>query len=155
MLFSNFSDKKILYQTKKIFNSLKSIFTIENTLSIFFFLFSEMEKRRNWLIEIYLSLGNCLCDLSTINDDQSTYLTNILKILPKHIDINDGKLTNFLYKYYLNRKSYGRAWKILLKQIEEKSSSQQQELDQKLLQVNEFLSIKEFLQCFSFSFIKQ
>jgi hypothetical protein len=97
-----------------------------------------MEKRRNWLIDIYISLGTSLCDLSTINDDQSLYLTNIFKILQKHIDINDGKLANFLYKYNLNKKSYGRVWKLLLKQIEEKSSSQQQEYDQKLLQVKLF-----------------
>jgi hypothetical protein len=94
-----------------------------------------MEKRRNWLIDIYISLGNCLCDLSTINDETLGYLANILKTLQKHIDINEGKLANFLYKYNLIRKSYGRAWKLLLKQIEEKSSSQQQEYDQKLLQV--------------------
>ena len=31
----------------------------------------------------------------------STLLTNIPKILQKHIDINDTKLTNFIYKYYL------------------------------------------------------
>ncbi len=96
---------------------------------------NDMEKRRNWLIDIYLSLGNALCDLSIINDEQLIYLTNIIKILQKHIDINDTKLMNFIYKYYLNRKYFGRAWKIILKQIEEKSSTQQQELDQKLLQV--------------------
>ena len=94
-----------------------------------------MEKRRNWLIDIYLSLGISLCDLSIISDETLNYLANILKILQKHIDISDSKLTNFLYKYNLIKKSYGRAWKLLLKQIEEKSLSQQQELDNKLLQV--------------------
>ena len=67
--------------------------------------------------------------------DQSNSLTNLLKIFQKHLDLNETKLANFLYKYYLTKKSYGRAWKILLKQIEEKSASQQQDLDQKLLQV--------------------
>lgn len=95
-----------------------------------------MEKRRNWLIDTYISLGMCLCDLSSLNDDTLNYLTNIYKSLQKHIDTNDGKLMNFLYKYNLVKKSYGRVWKLLLKQIEEKSSSQQQEYDNKLLQVN-------------------
>ncbi|CAF5105972.1 unnamed protein product, partial [Rotaria sp. Silwood1] len=44
--------------------------------------------------------GMCLCDLSPNNDDQSGYLTNVLKSLQKHIDINDGKLANLFYKYY-------------------------------------------------------
>lgn len=104
-----------------------------------------MEKRRNWLIDTYLSLGVSLCDLSSVNDETLNHLTNTLKTLQKHIDINDGKLTNFLYKYYLVKKSYGRAWKLLLKQIEEKSSSQQQEYDNKLLQVNEFFYILELI----------
>ncbi len=100
-----------------------------------------MEKRRNWLIDIYISLGIALCDLSTINDQTSTYLTNIIKTLQKHIDINDSKLANFYYKYYFIKKSYGRVWKLLLKQIEEKSSSQQQEYDNKLLQVIPILNL--------------
>jgi len=100
-----------------------------------------MEKRRNWLIDIYISLGIALCDLSTINDQTSTYLTNIIKTLQKHIDLNDSKLANFYYKYYLIKKSYGRVWKLLLKQIEEKSSSQQQEYDNKLLQVIDILNL--------------
>ena len=94
-----------------------------------------MDKRRNWLIDMNLSLGNSFCDLSTMTTDQSNSLTNLLKIFQKHLDLNETKLANFLYKYYLTKKSYGRAWKILLKQIEEKSASQQQDLDQKLLQV--------------------
>ncbi|CAF2177980.1 unnamed protein product [Rotaria magnacalcarata] len=65
---------------------------------------NDMEKRRNWLIYIYIyiyiSLGMCLCDLSPNNDDQSGYLTNVLKSLQKHIDINDEKLGNLFYKYY-------------------------------------------------------
>jgi hypothetical protein len=104
----------------------------ENNFSYFF---SDMEKRRNWFIDIYISLGISLCDLSTISDETSTSLTNIIKTLQKHIDINDAKLSNFNYKYNLIKKSYGKVWKLLLKQIEEKSSSQQQEFDQKLLQV--------------------
>ncbi len=112
--------------------------------------FSDMEKRRNWLIDIYVSLGNALCDLSILNDEQTLYLTNIIKILQKHIDINDGKLTNFIYKYYLNRKYYGRAWKLILKQMEEKSSSQQQEFDQKLLQVNRIVCFFSMEKKFSF-----
>lgn len=97
-----------------------------------------MEKRRNWLIDINISLGMSLCDLSTINDEILNSLTNVLKTLQKHIDINDGKLGNFLYKYNLVKKSYGRALKLILKQLEEKSSSQQHEYDNKLLQVNYF-----------------
>ncbi|CAF3986802.1 unnamed protein product [Rotaria magnacalcarata] len=50
---------------------------------------NDMEKRRM-----------CLCDLSPNNDDQSGYLTNVLKSLQKHIDINDEKLGNLFYKYY-------------------------------------------------------
>ena len=112
-----------------------------------------MEKRRNWLIDVYLSQGNSLCDLSTMTNEQTISLTNLLKIFQKHLDINDPKLTNFLYKYYLTKKSFGRAWKILLKQIEEKSSS---EFDQKLLQVNSFHLFLSFISLFSFfSFIKQ
>ncbi|CAF3801202.1 unnamed protein product [Adineta steineri] len=103
---------------------------------------TDMEKRRNWFIDIYISLGILLCDLSNINDETSTYLLNIFKILQKHIDINDGKLSNLHYKYNLMKKSYGRVWKILLKQIEEKSSSQQQEYDNKLLQLYQAMNMK-------------
>ncbi len=79
------------------------------------------------------------CTSAANTDDQSGYLINVLKSLQKHIDINDGKLANFLYKYYSIKKSYDRLWKLFLKQIEEKSSSQQQqENDQKLLQINSF-----------------
>lgn len=114
-----------------------------------------MEKRRNWLIDANLSYGNCLCDLSSLTNEQSNNLTNLLKIFQKHLEINDGKLTNFLYKYYLTKKSYGRAWKILLKQIEDKSSAQQQDFDQKLLQVI-FLSFQiKIDKNLFFSFIKQ
>ncbi|CAF3676595.1 unnamed protein product [Adineta steineri] len=67
----------------------------------------DMEKRRNWFIDIYISLGMLLCDLSNINDETSTYLTNIVKILQKYIHINDRKLTNLYYKYNLMKKSYG------------------------------------------------
>ncbi|CAF4089647.1 unnamed protein product, partial [Adineta steineri] len=38
---------------------------------------TDMEKRRNWFIDIYISLGMLLCDLSIINDKTSTYLTYI------------------------------------------------------------------------------
>ncbi|CAF1250085.1 unnamed protein product [Rotaria magnacalcarata] len=103
---------------------------------------SDMEKRRNWFIDIYVSLGVSLCELSTLNDDTLNYLTNIYKTLQKHIDINDGKLTNFLYKYNLAKKSYGRVWKLLLKQIEEKSASQHQEYDNKLLQLYQTMNMK-------------
>ncbi|CAF4672915.1 unnamed protein product [Rotaria sp. Silwood1] len=103
---------------------------------------TDMEKRRNWLIDINISLGMSLCDLSTINNDTLIHLTNIYKNLQKHIDINDGKLTNFLYKYNLIKKSYGRVWKLLLKQIEEKSSLQQQEYDNKLLQLYQTMNMK-------------
>jgi hypothetical protein len=83
-------------------------------------------------------------------------LRKYIKSLQKHIDINDGKLANFLYKYYSIKKSYDRLWKLFLKQIEEKSSSQQQENDQKLLQINFFFSLLILFQIyFSFSFIKQ
>jgi hypothetical protein len=126
---------------KKIFNLLKRIYKKNFLQIIFLFSFSDMEKRRNWLIDIYISLGISLCDLSIINDETSTYLTNILKTLQKHIDINDAKLANFNYKYNLVKKSYGRVWKLLLKQIEEKSSSQQQEYDNKLLQVIHILDL--------------
>ncbi|CAF0935802.1 unnamed protein product [Rotaria sp. Silwood1] len=78
----------------------------------------------------------CLCDLSANTDDQSGYLINVLKSLQKQIDINNGKLANFLYKYYSIKKFYDRLWKLFLKQIEEESSSQQQENDQKLLQIH-------------------
>ncbi|CAF1027939.1 unnamed protein product [Adineta steineri] len=65
------------------------------------------KKHRNWFIDIYISLGILLCDLSVINDKTSTYVTYIFKTLQKHIDINDGKLTNLHYKYNLMKKSYG------------------------------------------------
>ena len=96
---------------------------------------SDMDKRRTWLIEIYVSLANCLCDLSTLDEDSWTLLNQIFKTLQKHIDLNDGKVAPCVYKYNLLKKSYGRVWKYLLKQIEEKNASQQQEFDEKLLQV--------------------
>ncbi|CAF1689556.1 unnamed protein product, partial [Adineta ricciae] len=68
---------------------------------------NDMEKRRNWLIDIYIALGMCLCDLSNINDEISNQLTNIWKTLQKHIDLNDTKLNNFHYKFHLMKKSYG------------------------------------------------
>ncbi|CAF0883064.1 unnamed protein product [Adineta steineri] len=81
---------------------------------------TDKEKHRNWFIDIYISLRKLLCDISKIND---------------------RKLSNFHYKYNLMKKSYGRAWKLFLEQIEEKSSSQQQEYDNKLLHVNQFIFI--------------
>ena len=56
-----------------------------------------------------------LCDLPTNNNDQSTYLSNILKTLQQHIDINDGKLVNIHYKCNLIKKFSGHTWKFLLK----------------------------------------
>lgn len=129
-----FGQKNYLSNEKDI-QTIKKLFIKQKYLLIIFLYFSDMDKKRNWLIDIYLSLGYSLCDLSIINDEQTNYLNNIIKILQKHIDINDTKLNNFIYKYNLFKKSYGKIWKLLLKQIEEKSSLQQQEYDQKLLQV--------------------
>jgi len=156
LIFKFFGQKNSSSNEKDI-QIIKKYLSKSNKPTIKLFLsFSDMEKRRNWLIDIYISLGNSLCDLSIINDEQSIYLNNIIKILQKHIDINDGKLANFIYKYYLNKKYYGRAWKLILKQIEDKSTSQQQEYDQKLLQVNLIFLFSFYLTFFvSFSFIKQ
>ena len=101
-----------------------------------------MEKRRNWFIDIYIALGMCLYDLTNINDEISNQLTNIWKTLQKHIDLNETKLNNFHYKFHLMKKFYGKVWKFLLKQIEDRSASQQQEYDNKLLQVNEIIFMK-------------
>ncbi|CAF1003765.1 unnamed protein product [Adineta steineri] len=49
---------------------------------------TDKEKHRNWFIDIYISLGMLLCDISKIND---------------------RKLSNFHYKYNLMKKSYDRA----------------------------------------------
>lgn len=76
-----------------------------------------------------------LCDLSNASEETSTQLTNLMKNLQKHIDLNDGKVAQLNYKLHLIKKSYGRVWKLLLKQIEDKSASQQQDFDNKLLQV--------------------
>lgn len=94
-----------------------------------------MEKRRNWLIEINLSLGNSLCDLSTLTDEHLNQLNNLIKNLQKHVDFDDSKLFPFLCKFYLNKKFYGKAWKLINKQIEDKAFSQQKDYDLKLLQV--------------------
>jgi hypothetical protein len=96
-----------------------------------------MDKRRNWLVDVYLSYGNALCDLSNGDDDEhNAQLTVLIKNIQKHVDLADGKLTSFLVKFYLHRKSFGKLWKLLLKQIEDKPASQQREYDDKLLHVS-------------------
>lgn len=94
-----------------------------------------MDKRRNWLIDAYLSLGNALCELSTGGQEISDQLNAVMKNIQKHVELSDNKLTQFLLKYYFNQRLFGKALKVLLKQLEDKQSSQQQEFDEKLLQV--------------------
>ncbi|CAF1324405.1 unnamed protein product [Didymodactylos carnosus] len=102
----------------------------------------DMEKRRNWLIDSNILLGNCLCDLPSSTQDMKQ-LNSIYKQLQKHIDINDTKVLNFVYKYHLANKNYGKAMKILFKQLEEKSTN---ELDTKLLQLYQMLDIQYLVQ---------
>ena len=102
-----------------------------------------MEKRRNSLIEMLISLGNCLCDLSQLNDQNENRLNELIAILPKYIDLNESKLNSSLIKFYSIKKLYGKLWKILLKQLEETSSSQQQEIDHKLIQVIHFSFLRK------------
>jgi len=103
---------------------------------------TNIEKRRNWLIDIHLSLGNSLCDLSTFNEEHSNLLNSSIKTLQKHIDLEDSKLFSFLWKFYLKKKFYGKACKLILKQIDEKSLSQQKDLDNKLLQLYQLMNMK-------------
>ena len=141
---SNSSDKRLPRATTKKVKRAKrpsSLLSWPANLSLSLSLSREMEKRRQWLIDLHLSLGNSLCDLSVPTDEHLEQLTSLFKSLLKHLEISDGKLVPFLCKFYLLKKSYGKLWKLLLKQLEEKSSSQHQEIDEKLLQVNHEPSI--------------
>lgn len=94
-----------------------------------------MEKRRNSLIEIYFSLGNAYLELCSFSEEMEFPLKTLWKNLQKHLDLNDSKFVPFLTKYHFQKKFYGKYWKLLLKQFEEKPSTQHQDLDEKLLQV--------------------
>ena len=150
--FSNSSVKKMLNpMTKTFYKRKRSLIFLSVCLFHNKFSFRNIEKRRNWLIDIHLSLGNSLCDLSTFNEEHSNLLNSAIKTLQKHIDLEDSKLFSFLWKFYLKKKFYGKACKLILKQIDEKSLSQQKDLDNKLLQVNSTFNFSLVISLFVFS----
>ncbi|CAF2803728.1 unnamed protein product [Rotaria sp. Silwood2] len=86
-----------------------------------------------------------LCNLSTIHDETSGYLTNILKTLQKHVDINDGKLSNFFYKYNLIKNSYGLDRRHCQKDWNEQSGAIRAKIQQAILDMPEHDEIKRLL----------
>jgi hypothetical protein len=67
----------------------------------------------------FSTLGNCQHLKKSVGNNfwSSGQLPNGLPgyATEKHIEIHNIKLLNFIYKYDLNKKSYGCVWKLFLK----------------------------------------
>ena len=114
------------------------------------FYIREYDAKKTWVVELLVSQGlacieNYLIekkeDEVDLNGDDLTKsalfddLKSVYVSIQKWIDINDEKCAKFTVKFFLVLGMYGKALKILFKQLEDKSLSQVQASEQTILKV--------------------
>ena len=91
------------------------------------------------IIDHFILLNKSESDEDQVNMENASVITDLKAIynsIQKWIDINDEKCFKFTLKLFLALKLYGKALKVLFKQLEDKNMTQVKSSEQNILKVN-------------------